>query len=36
MKRLHGFAYSLLVVTRIALEKIVEQGKGDYPDWYPN
>ena len=36
MKRLHGFAYSLLVVTRIALEKIVEQGKGDCPDWYPN
>jgi hypothetical protein len=36
LKRLQGFAYSLLVVTRIALEKIVEQGKGGYPDWFPN
>ena len=36
MKRLHGFAYSLLVVTRIALEEIVEQGKGGYLDWFPN
>jgi hypothetical protein len=31
-QRLHGFTYSLLTVTRIALENIVAQGKGGYPD----